>query len=146
MLNAAIAFYEATGGKARSPTMKAFLAEGVAMTGDLDHALRLLDEAITQIERPGWEQRFCYPEVLRLKGWMLSLAGDLEGAERNYLRSLAWARHQQAKSWELRTSTDLARLWQSQATSRARMSCSLRSTVGSPKASTPRICRTRSRF
>ena len=114
VLNAAIAFYEATGGKARSPTMKAFLAEGVAMTGDLDHALRLLDEAITQIERPGWEQRFCYPEVLRLKGWMLSLAGDLEGAERNYLRSLAWARHQQAKSWELRTSTDLARLWQSQ--------------------------------
>ena len=45
---------------------------------------------------------------------MLSLKGDLEGAERNYLASLDWARRQQAKSWELRTSTSLARLWQSQ--------------------------------
>ena len=52
--------------------------------------------------------------ALRLKAWMLSLKGDLEGAERNFLASLAWARRQQAKSWELRTSTSLARLWQSQ--------------------------------
>ena len=34
---------------------------------------------------------------------MLSLKGDLEGAERNFLASLDWARRQQAKSWELRT-------------------------------------------
>ena len=45
---------------------------------------------------------------------MLSLKGDLASAERNYLASLDWARQQQAKSWELRTSTSLARLWQSQ--------------------------------
>jgi predicted ATPase len=34
----------------------------------------------------------------------------LEGAERNYLASLDWARQQQAKSWELRTATSYARL------------------------------------
>jgi predicted ATPase len=45
---------------------------------------------------------------------MLSLKGDPEGAERNFLASLEWARRQQAKMWELRTSTNLARLWQSQ--------------------------------
>ena len=39
---------------------------------------------------------------------------DLEGAENNYFASLDWARQQQAKSWELRTSTSLAKLWQSQ--------------------------------
>jgi predicted ATPase len=33
---------------------------------------------------------------------------------RNFFASLDWARRQQAKSWELRTSTSLARLWQSQ--------------------------------
>ena len=33
---------------------------------------------------------------------------------RNYLASLDWARTQRAKSWELRTSTSLARLWQNQ--------------------------------
>ena len=64
--------------------------------------------------RPGWEERLHYAEILRLKGWMLSLKGDLAGAEANYLASLKWARKQQAKSWELRTSTSLAKLWQAQ--------------------------------
>ena len=45
---------------------------------------------------------------------MFSRKGDLEGAEKNYLASLVWARQQQAKSWELRTSISLAKLWQSQ--------------------------------
>ena len=36
------------------------------------------------------------------------------GAEQNYLASLDVARQQQAKSWELRTATSLARLWQNQ--------------------------------
>ena len=45
---------------------------------------------------------------------MLSLKGDLDGAERNFLASLDWARRQQGKMWELRTSTILARLWHSQ--------------------------------
>jgi tetratricopeptide (TPR) repeat protein len=90
------------------------LAEGFALLGDLDRALEIISAQIDQIERPGWEERVYYAEILRLKGWMLSLKGDLEGAERNYLASLAWAREQQAKSWELRTSTSLARLWQAQ--------------------------------
>ena len=93
---------------------KALLAEAMALTGDLDDALHLIDEQIAQIERPEWEERLCYAEILRLKGWMLSLRDDLEGAERNFLASLDWARRQQAKMWELRTSTSLARLWQSQ--------------------------------
>jgi predicted ATPase len=113
-LKAAIAFWEAAGGKADGPNWKAFLAEGMALIGDLDDALQLIDERIIEIERPGWEERLHYAENLRLKGWMLSLKGDLEGAEKNFLASLDWARRQQAKSWELRTSTSLARLWQSQ--------------------------------
>jgi hypothetical protein len=113
-LKAGIAVWEAAGGKVRMPTMKAFLAEVMALTGDLDNALHLIDEQIAQIERPGWEQRLHYAEILRLKGWMLCLKGDLECAERNFLASLDWARRQQAKMWELRTSTSLARLWQSQ--------------------------------
>ena len=56
-LKAGIAFWEASGGKVRSPTWNAFLAEGMALTGDLDNALHLIDEQIAQIERPGWEER-----------------------------------------------------------------------------------------
>jgi len=113
-LKAGIAAWEASGGRGGSPTYKAFLAEAMALTGDLDSALQLIDDQIDQIERPGWEERLHYAEILRLKGWMLSLRGDLEGAERNFLASLDWARRQEAKTWELRTSTSLARLWQSQ--------------------------------
>jgi hypothetical protein len=113
-LKAATVFWEASGGKVRSPTTRAFLAEAMALTGDLDNALHLIDQQIAQIERPGWEERVHYAEILRLKGWMLSLKGDLDGAERNFLASLDWARRQQAKMWELRTSTSLARQWQGQ--------------------------------
>ena len=46
---------------------------------------------------------------------VLACKGDLEGTGNgNFLASLDWARRQQAKSWELRTSISLARLWQSQ--------------------------------
>ncbi len=113
-LKVGIAAWEATGGKVGNPTWKGFLAEAMALSGDIDNALDLIDEIIAQIERPGWEERQSYAEILRLKGWMLSLKGDLEGAERNFLASLDWARRQQAKMWELRASTSLARLWQSQ--------------------------------
>jgi class 3 adenylate cyclase/tetratricopeptide (TPR) repeat protein len=113
-LKAAIAVWEASGGKLYMPILNARLAEGLALTGASDSALNLIDEQIAQIERPGWEERLYYAEILRLKGWMLSREGDLEGAERNFLGSLDWARRQQAKIWELRTSASLARLWQSQ--------------------------------
>jgi predicted ATPase len=113
-LKAGLAIWETSGGKSSTPTWSAFVAEAMALTGDLDNALELIDEQIVQIERPGWEERFYYAEILRLKGWMLSLKGDLEGAERNFLASLDWSRRQQAKMWELRTSTSLARLWHSQ--------------------------------
>ncbi len=113
-LKAGIAFWETSGGRSRNPISKAFLAEAMALTGDVNNALRLIDEVVAQIERPGWEERLYYAEVLRLKGWMLSLKGDLECAEPNFLASLDWARRQQAKMWELRTSSSLARLWQSQ--------------------------------
>ena len=113
-LKAGLTVWDASGGKSRSPYGKSVLAEGMALLGDLDGALQLIDEQIEQVERPGWGERVHYAEILRLKGWVLTLKNDLEAAEKNYIASLDWARKQQAKSWELRTSTSLARLWQSQ--------------------------------
>jgi hypothetical protein len=81
-----------------------------------------------------------YTEILRLKGWVLSRRGDLEGAERNFFASLGWARRQQAKSCELRTSTSLAGLWQSQ--DKRQDAYELLAPVYGwfTEASTPRIC------
>ena len=114
-LKAGLGIWEAGGGRVTSPYYKYALAEAMAHLGDLDGAIGLIDEVVVaQMTRPRWEERSHYAEILRLKGWMLSLKGDLPGAEQSYLASLDWARQQQAKSWELRTSTSLARLWQSQ--------------------------------
>jgi predicted ATPase len=90
------------------------LATGIAQAGDLEGALDLIDEVITQVERPGWEERHCYAETLRIKGGLLSLKGDPEAAERCYIASLDWAQTQHAKSWELRTATSYARLMRDQ--------------------------------
>ena len=94
--------------------IRAILAEAMALSGRLDDALQEIEKCLAQVERPAWGERLYYAEILRLKGWMLSLKDDPAGAEKSYLASLDWAREQQAKSWELRTSTSLARLWQSQ--------------------------------
>ena len=113
-LKAGIAFWEASGGKVRNPIHESVLGR----RHGADRRPRQCPAADRRGHRPNrtprWEERLYYAEILRLKGWMLSLKGDLEGAERNFLASLDWARRQQAKMWELRTSTSLARLWQSQ--------------------------------
>ncbi len=114
LLERGIADYEEVGGRVDSTRFKSALAEGMAQLGDLDGALHLIDEVISQVERPGWEERWYYAETLRIKGWLLSLKGDPAAAERAYRASLDWARTQQAKSWELRTATSYARLMRDQ--------------------------------
>jgi class 3 adenylate cyclase len=113
-LRGVIATWIAHGAEIAVPYLRAVLAEGLALSGDIAGGLRLIEESLAQIARPGWEERWAFAEILRLKGWLLALQGDLAGAERQYLASLAGAREQQAKSWELRTATSLARLWQRQ--------------------------------
>ena len=113
-LRGAMERFNTNGAEVSMPYFRAVLAEGLALSGDLDGGLHLIEDSLAQIARPGWEERSHLAEVLRLKGWMLQQQGKLAGAEENYLASLDVAREQQAKSWELRTSTSLARLWQSQ--------------------------------
>jgi predicted ATPase len=114
LLESAIACGEQGGHRVGSSYDKSVLAEGMAQLGHLDGALDLIDEVVAEIERPDRQERYCYAETLRIKGSLLSLKGDPEGAERAYLASLEWARHQQAKSWELRTATSYARLMRDQ--------------------------------
>src|SRR5262249_54061144 len=63
-------------------------------------------------------ERFCEAELYRLKGELLLAQEDRPGktkdVEQCFLQALAVARHQQAKSLELRAAMSLARLWQQQ--------------------------------
>src|SRR5262249_43025057 len=62
LLERGLSVWEQGGGRVASPGLKSVLAEGMAQAGDLAGALVLIDEAIAQIERPGWEERHYYAE------------------------------------------------------------------------------------
>ena len=79
--------------------------------------LTALAEALAIVERTG--ERWWEAELHRLKGDLLvAQAGgekpSMEEAEACLHQALAIARHQQAKSLELRVAMSLARLWQRQ--------------------------------
>jgi predicted ATPase len=63
------------------------------------------------------DERYYEAEAHRLKGELLlrqGLPGAAAAAEASFRKSLEVARSQQAKTWELRAATNLARLWSSQ--------------------------------
>jgi class 3 adenylate cyclase/tetratricopeptide (TPR) repeat protein len=113
-LRGALDKWRAGGALLWMPYLRAVLAEGLALSGDLEGGLSLVEESLAQISQPGWEERSHLAEVLRLRGWMLEQQGKWAAAEETYIASLEVAREQQAKSWELRTATSLVRLWRSQ--------------------------------
>ncbi len=96
------------------PYLRCKMAAAYLDSERFDDAINEIEIALAQIERAGWQERAHYAEVLRVKGCILQRCGRIQEAEPLMLKSLEFARHQQAKSWELRTSTSLARLWQSQ--------------------------------
>jgi predicted ATPase len=104
-----------TGTALDQPFAMAQLIEVLAASGQHDKALDLSDAAIELVDRTN--ERLIEAELYRLKGEQLihvNGSSDLADAERLFLRSLDIARNQQAKSWELRTATSLARLWRGQ--------------------------------
>ncbi|MCB1127469.1 MAG: tetratricopeptide repeat protein, partial [Verrucomicrobiae bacterium] len=99
-----------TGGNVRIPLLKAALAQAVALEGDSQRALELVDECLEQIHRANGQERLWLAEVLRIKGSILIGQGRDDEAETQLKDSIECAREQQAKSWELRSATTLAAL------------------------------------
>ena len=62
------------------------------------------------------KERWCEAEADRTAGEIALLSPEPDGvkAEAYFERALAVARAQQAKSWELRAATSMARLWRDQ--------------------------------
>jgi len=110
VLRAGIESWTSRGGHVRVPFLKSALAEALALQGDLDTAMNLIDECLDQINRPAWQERLWLPEILRLKGWMLMRQGRDDEAEEALRASLETAVEQQARSWELRAATTLGTL------------------------------------
>ena len=90
------------------------LAGAYAGLKQFDNAWRTIGEATTTVETT--KERWREAEVHRVAGeiaWK-SPEPDVVKAQTYFERALQIARQQQAKSWELRASMSLARLWRDQ--------------------------------
>jgi class 3 adenylate cyclase/predicted ATPase len=106
--------YRATGAELWRPYWLALLAEVHGTIREPEAGLTVLAEALALTDTTG--QRWCEPELYRLKGELLLQQGsDTQAdAEICFHQAIAIAQNQQAKSFELRATTSLARLWQQQ--------------------------------
>jgi predicted ATPase len=87
------------------------IADALGRDGKAAEGLSIIDEALARSERN--DERWCVAELLRIKGELIlreSAPQAATAAEEHFLQALEWARRQGALSWELRTSTSLARL------------------------------------
>jgi predicted ATPase/DNA-binding winged helix-turn-helix (wHTH) protein len=94
---------------------RAEMADALGRDGKSAEGLSIIDEALARSDSN--EERWCVAELLRIKGELILREGAPQAvttAEEHFLHSLDWARRQGALSWELRTSTSLARLQQLQ--------------------------------
>jgi TOMM system kinase/cyclase fusion protein len=109
-----LAAWHATGAAVFRPYGLALLAEAYAQVGRCEEGLTLLDEALALTNDR--EERRWEAELYRLKGELLLVhsAAHHAEAETCFRQALDVARHQQAKSWELRAAMSLAHLWQQQ--------------------------------
>jgi predicted ATPase len=90
-------------------------AEASGRAGNVAQGLVAIDEALERAERN--EELWCLPELLRIRGDLALRVGSPHSAveaEKWLMRSLDLARQQQTRSWELRTSLSLCRLWRDQ--------------------------------
>jgi TOMM system kinase/cyclase fusion protein len=104
--------HRATGSELLLPYFLALLADVHGMRGEPEAGLTALAEALALVDTTG--DRWYEPELYRLKGAFLlqQNAANHAEAERCFHHSLEIARTQQARSFELRTATSLAKLWQ----------------------------------
>ena len=109
-----IAAYRSTGATVWIPLHLSCLARAYAEIGKFDEAWRCIGEATTAMETT--KERWWEAEVNCTAGEiaLLSPEPDARRSETYFERALVVARAQQAKSWELRAATSLARLWRDQ--------------------------------
>jgi predicted ATPase len=113
-LTQGLSAFRASGAALVVPYYLALLAEAYSILGEPETGLGVLTEALALVDTTGerWYDSECY----RLKGELLlqQNTDNRAEAEACFHHALEIARSQQAKSFELRAATSLARLWQRQ--------------------------------
>ena len=113
-----LAMYTGTGQKLGVPIFFSYIAEASEKMGDYKSGLDAVSQALALME----ETEECVSEsnLYRLKGELILQEKDQseqaveKEAEELFLKAIEIARKQAAKSWELRATMSLVRLWQKQ--------------------------------
>jgi predicted ATPase len=113
-LTSGIMAWRSTGASLFAPTQLSVLAAAYAKLGQFDDGQRNIDDAMAGMVTS--KEIWFEAEANRIAGEiaLISPDRDVVKAKAYFDRALAVARQQQAKSWELRASTSLARLWRDQ--------------------------------
>jgi predicted ATPase len=127
-LGAGLTDHRLTGAEVLLPHFLGLLAEAFGKTHQVVQGLRIVDEALGVVQRNG--DVYYEAELFRLKGELLlaqttdksrtktrskakiNRRPAVAEAETYFQNSISIAREQKAKSWELRSATSLARLYQ----------------------------------
>jgi predicted ATPase len=114
IITSGLTSFRSTGARMWVPWYLSSLAWAYAELEQFDDAWRCIADAMTAMEDT--KEKWCEAEVHRMAGEiaLMLLEPDLAKAEAYFERSLAVARAQQAKSWELRAAMSMARLWRHQ--------------------------------
>jgi class 3 adenylate cyclase/predicted ATPase len=114
MTTSGVTANRSTGATLRLPIHLGHLARAHADLGHFDDAWRCIGEAMTAVETT--KEKWCEAEVQRVAGEIAlkSPVPNATKAQAYFERALSVARAQEAKSWELRAATSLARLWRDQ--------------------------------
>jgi predicted ATPase len=112
LITNSLTMMRATGAVLCTPLALMMLAEINDALGRRSEALNCVAEAVQIIEAN--DERWLASEVLRLRGSLLRAEGDLVAAEDSYNKAVAVALKQGAMPFELRATTNLARLWRDQ--------------------------------
>jgi predicted ATPase len=114
MLASGMAALRTTGARDNRPFNLLHLARAHAELGQFEAAWHCIGEAMTAAETT--KETWSEAEIHRTAGEiaLMSPEPDAAKAQAHFERGIAIARAQQAKSWELRAATSLARLWRDQ--------------------------------
>jgi class 3 adenylate cyclase/predicted ATPase len=114
MITSGLNGWRQTGTTVWTPAYLSYLARAHTELGQFDKAWHCIGEAINAVQttKESWYEA----EIHRIAGEIALRCEEADAmkAEVCFDRALALARAQQAKSWELRTATSMARLWRDQ--------------------------------
>jgi predicted ATPase len=111
LITTGISEWRSNGSNVFIPLFLTYLARAYSELERFDEARCSIDEAMMAAETTG--ERWCDADICRMAGDLTLMLPerDTTKAAAHFERAISLAREQAAKSWELRATTSLARLW-----------------------------------